>query len=117
MTAVVAQRWPIARGRRRQPGMNRTEAAFAAELDVRQASGEVAWYKYEAVKLRLADATFYTPDFFVLMADGELRVYEVKGFMRDDANVKIKVAADMYPFRFIVVKRPRVKDPWQYREV
>lgn len=48
--------------------------------------------------------TFYTPDFAVMRADGALEVHEVKGFWTDDARVKIKVAADQYPMRFIAVK-------------
>jgi hypothetical protein len=55
--------------------------------------------------LRLADKTFYSPDFAVLTkADGTLEMHEVKGFWQDDARVKIKVAASIYPFKFIAVK-------------
>ena len=39
-----------------------------------------------------------------MLADGTLEVHEVKGHWVDDARVKIKVAADMYPFRFIAIK-------------
>ena len=31
-------------------------------------------------------------------------MHEVKGFWRDDARAKIKIAADLYPFRFIAVQ-------------
>jgi hypothetical protein len=31
-------------------------------------------------------------------------MHEVKGFWTDDARVKIKVAADLYPFRFIAAQ-------------
>lgn len=37
-------------------------------------------------------------------ADGVMEMHEVKGFWTDDARVKIKVAADQYPFRFIAFK-------------
>ena len=57
-----------------------------------------------SVKLRLADKTFYTPDFAVMAGDGFMEMHEVKGFWTDDARVKIKVAADQYPFRFIAFK-------------
>ena len=33
-----------------------------------------------------------------------MECHEVKGFWSDDARVKIKVAADMYPFRFMALK-------------
>lgn len=68
-------------------------------------TGEVRWHKFEAMKLRLADSTFYTPDFVVLPRDGVLEMDEVKGFWQDDARVKIKVAASIYPFRFIAVTK------------
>jgi len=89
---------------RLKPGvMNRTEAAYARWLDSRQAEGQIAWHKFEGIKLRLADNTFYSPDFLVLCADGALEVHEVKGFWQDDARVKIKVAASLFPFGFIAV--------------
>jgi hypothetical protein len=77
--------------------MNKTEAAYERELDVLKKAGEVLDYRFEGVKLRLADNTFYTPDFFVTYPD-RFEVHEVKGFWRDDARVKIKIAAEMYPF-------------------
>lgn len=90
--------------------MNKTEAAYSKVLEARQQAGEVAWFKFEATKLRLADNTFYSPDFTVMLASGELQQHEVKGFMHDDANVKIKVAASLYPFRFFVIRTRAKKD-------
>jgi rhamnogalacturonyl hydrolase YesR len=95
----------FALGRLKAGQMNQTEKAYAALLDARRYAGEVAWFKFEGIKLRLADNTFYTPDFAVMLADGSMQLHEVKGFMHDDANVKIKVAADMYPFEFILVRK------------
>lgn len=91
-------------GRLKTGQMNKTEAAYAQHLEARKAAGEILWYRFEGVKLRLADNTFYSPDFSVLLADGTLECHEVKGFWQDDARVKIKVAADQYPMRFIAVK-------------
>jgi len=85
--------------------MNKTEEAYGRVLETRKFAGEVLWYKFEGMKFRLADNTFYTPDFNVLLANGELQMHEVKGFWEDDARVKIKVAASMYPFDFIAVKK------------
>lgn len=95
--------------------MNKTEAAYDAHLQNLRHAAEVLWHKFEAVKLRLADATFYTPDFAVLPASGVLEMHEVKGFMREDANVKIKVAASIYPFKFIVVRK-RKQGGWDREE-
>ena len=92
-------------------GMNKTEAAYDRHLELRRMAGEVAWYGFEAAKLRLAYKTFYTPDFLVILADGEVQFHEVKGFWRDDARVKIKIAAEQLPFRFLAIHK--TKDGWE----
>lgn len=106
----------FALGRLKQGQMNKTEAAYGAFLSLRQKAGEIAWYKFEGVKLRLADNTFYSPDFAVMLSDGTMEMHEVKGFWQDDARVKIKVAADLYPFRFIAMKARAKKDGGGWEE-
>ncbi len=93
----------FALGRLKTGAMNKTEAAYGAHLEMQKHAGLVLWYRFEGIKLRLADNTFYTPDYAVMLADGSMECHEVKGFWQDDARVKIKVAADLYPFRFIAV--------------
>lgn len=105
-------------GRLKTGQMNRTEQAYAEFLSRLQAAGGILWHKFEGVKLRLADNTFYTPDFVLMQPDGRIECHEVKGFWQDDARVKIKVAAHMYPFKFVAV-RPRPKKDgggWQVEE-
>jgi hypothetical protein len=86
--------------------MNRTEQAYANELESRRLSGDVASWMYEPAGLRLAANTTYNPDFLVVLQDGTTEWHEVKGFWRDDARVKIKVAATRFPFwRFIAVTK------------
>lgn len=97
-------------GRLKTGEMNKTEAAYEQQLAYRKHAGEVKGYWFEGMKFRLADSTFYTPDFAVQFADGSIEFHEVKGFMTDDAAVKIKVAASMYPFRFLLVYARRKKD-------
>ena len=70
------------------------------------------WYKFEGLKFRLANNTFYTPDFAVMIRDGQIQLHEVKGYWRDDAKVKIKMAAELYPFEFIAVYFQ--KGSWQF---
>ena len=108
----------LALGRLKTGAMNKTEAAYANHLETLRQAGEVAWYQFEGVKLRLADSTFYSPDFAVMRADGLLEMHEVKGYWLDDARVKIKVAADKYPFRFIAIKARTKKDGggWETQE-
>ena len=84
--------------------MNSTERAYADRLHALEQAGVILWHKFEGIKLRLADNTFYTPDFAVLAADGVMELHEVKGFWQDDARAKIKIAAAMFPFRFFAVK-------------
>jgi hypothetical protein len=91
-------------GRLKTGTMNRTEEAYARHLQQRQQAGEVAWFKFEGVKLRLAANTFYSPDFVVMLSNNEIELHEVKGFWQDDARAKIKIAADMFPFRIVAVK-------------
>jgi len=98
----------LALGRLPAGTMNKTEAAYASHLELRRLDKDVLWWKFEGVKLRLADSTFYTCDFAVMRSDGQMEMHEVKGFMADDANVKIKVAASIYPFQFYVVRKSKI---------
>ncbi|EPM0510234.1 DUF1064 domain-containing protein [Pseudomonas putida] len=105
-------------GRLKTGEMNKTEAAYEEYLKDRQFVGHIAWYKFEGIKLRLADNTFYTPDFAVMLANGEMQLHEVKGFWTDDAKVKTKIAANMYPFKIIAVtaKTKKAGGGWAYQE-
>lgn len=107
---TAARRGLQALGRLKTGQMNKTEAAYAEHLKAEQYAGKVAWFKFEGVKLRLADNTFYTPDFAVMLSDGLMQMHEVKGHWQDDARAKIKIAADLYPFDFIAVKAKAKKD-------
>ena len=94
--------------------MNKTEMAYQAELELRRRVGEVIWYGFEVLKFRLAKDTFYTPDFIVMLADGRLEVHEVKGFWREDARAKIKIAAALFPMKFVAVTRSG--QGWSFEE-
>ena len=97
-------------GRLKTGAMNKTESAYSQYLETLRHAGEIVWFKFEGVKLRLADNTFYTPDFMVMGANGLIEMHEVKGFWMDDARAKIKIAADMYPFRFLAIKAKAKKN-------
>jgi hypothetical protein len=106
----------FALGRMPTGTMNKTEARYASHLETLKLAGEVLWYRFEAIKLRLADNTFYTCDFAVMEADGTLAMHEVKGgFWMEDARVKTKVAAAQYPFRFMGVM-PNKNGGWKIEE-
>ena len=106
-------------GKQPADGMNKTEARFKREmLDELSA----VWFvSYESIKLRLADRTWYTPDFFVWTDDG-VHVYEVKGSWKaphqEDSRVKLKVAAELYPqFTFYSAVPNRETGGWHIEEI
>jgi hypothetical protein len=92
--------------------MNKTESAYAAHLETLRRVGEIVKWDFEPEKLRLADATFYTPDFRIQWPDGSISFDEVKGHWEDDARVKIKVAARLHPYQFRAVQRDG--NGWKY---
>lgn len=88
------------------PGsMNKTEREYADHLNMLKMAGEIEDWKYEGIKFKLANNTHYIPDFLVVYPT-HMEIHEVKGFWRDDGRVKIKVAADLFPwFKFIAVQK------------
>jgi len=104
-------------GQTKRPGvMNKLEEAYSWVLEARKRAGEIQWWAYEQITLKLAPDTRYTPDFVLLLADGLLQFHEVKGSLfRDDAKVKIKVAASMFPFKFLLVRKSG--QGWEITEV
>ena len=106
-------------GRLKTEQMNKTEARYAEHLERLKAAGEIAWYKFEGIKFRLADNTSYSPDFMVMLPGGEMQIHEIKGFAMDDSLVKIKVACELFPFRgFIIREKPKkIGGGWDIQEV
>lgn len=99
----------------RQPKLNKTERQYGSYLRGLYQAGRILDYSFEPLKLKLADNTFYTPDYLVVFPD-RFEFHEVKGFWRDDARVKIKVAARLFPwFRFIAIKL--VNQQWEIEEI
>jgi hypothetical protein len=118
--ADAKQRTRTGRGQRTPGEMNKLERAYSEHLEQQRYAGEILEWHFEAVKLKLATATFYTPDFMVMLPDGLIEFAEVKGgYFYDDAKVKLKVAAKLFPFRFRLVKRQAKKDggKWLSEEV
>lgn len=105
---------PPAPTRAPSDGMNKLERAFWERASARFGGRHV---HREGLTVRLAGRTRYTPDFFIVPDDAyRYELYEIKGFMRDDAAVKLKVAAEMYPcFSFYLVTRE--KGRWACRQV
>lgn len=100
------------------PYANGLEADYAALLERRKRIGEILDWRYEPFRIILADRTTYQPDFFIVAPDRTLEFHETKGWFREDARVKVKVVARMFPwFKFVVVTRPSKRQGWKYEEV
>lgn len=81
--------------------LNRTERAYLARLRCLYPHVGV-----QNITLKLGDDCRYTPDFSVLDENGRFVFHEVKGFLRDDALVKLKVAARQFRmFHFVLVRK------------
>jgi hypothetical protein len=103
---TVRRSTKLAKARRVAGRMNGHEAEYATLF-----LNNRVW-KFEAITFRLGDDCRYTPDFMVIAEDDVVEFHEVKGFWRDDAKVKLRVAAEQYPmFRFKAFRR--VKKTWQ----
>lgn len=109
--------------KRREKG-SKTEYEEAYETMLRQRD-DVDQYYFERLKIRLADNTYYTPDFVVMLVGGEIEFVEVKGSWKapgqDDSRVKIKVAAEQNPwatFKSVELKKIAKKNGggWQVTE-
>ncbi len=100
-------------------GMNKLEQAYAAHLTKQVEEGKILRWDFEPERLKLACATYYSPDFRVIQLDGTIEFHETKGFWTDDARVKIKVAAALHPYKFVsIYKIPtKVGGGWRTEEV
>lgn len=105
-------------GKRHKPGeMNKTEAEYAGMLDIRQRTGHVAMWWFEAVTFKLAADCRYCPDFAVLFPDGSMEFIDAKGGGPIDPKslVKIRCAAERFPmFKFVVEQK--TKAGWNRKE-
>jgi hypothetical protein len=73
-----------------------------AQLELELPAGEILDWKFEAITFKLAPDLRLTVDFFVVRPDHELEFREVKGFWEEDALVKVKTAAQLFPwFHFV----------------
>ena len=101
-----------AKGRLPKGEMNETERAFARRLDAQILAGEILWYKFHPLRVRLASNTYYEVDFLVMLADGEIAIYETKGgYTSDKGQLKIKLCAEALPvFRMFKAEKLKEKE-------
>lgn len=95
---------------------SKLEARYAGYLEALRHTGEIRTVRYEAIRLELAPNTTILVDFFVELPDRTCELHEVKGFMREDAWIKLKVGAARWPhYRWFVVTRR--KGDWIVKRV
>jgi hypothetical protein len=100
-------------------GMNKLERSFFEHVKWQARDRNPTFIWREPITFRLAGNTRYTPDFLVISGATQsiYNCVDTKGHMEDDASVKIKVAAEMFPcFRFLLVVRAG-RNGWEVREV
>lgn len=133
------------RKRHKPGEMNKLESEYSAHLETLKKAGLIESYSFECETLKLGPDCRYTPDFRVVRLvqidpyknetahpdvmwhEHRVEFHEVKGTRRkkgstttspyceDDALVKIKCAAELHPYKFILVWRD--KDQWMTKEI
>ncbi len=94
---------------RKKGVMNKTETAWAWQLEAQKRTGDIVDYRFEPFKIMIAEKSLvctYTPDFLVVCED-HFEMHEIKGGgpVRDDAIVKFKMACGQFPwFRWKMIQ-------------
>jgi hypothetical protein len=116
-TVIQNGRGGRAKGRKKENEMNRTEARFAQQLELRRQVGEIVWWTFEGLTFRIGERCFYTPDFDIMLSSCELQCIDTKGtqtktsksgriyetdYTEDDARVKLAACASLYPIAFYI---------------
>lgn len=104
-------------GRIAKGKMNDTEAAYAERLDWLKLTGEILDWKFHVMRIRLADRTYYTPDFLVMDKNREVQIHETKGGWTTEAGqMRIKLAGEALPWFRIFKCIKRDGDSWEIQE-
>lgn len=102
------------------------EADYAQHLAALKLAGKIEDFVYHPFRMKIAGGAYYTPDFIVIAKPdvawdqgySQIEIHECKGFWRESAAVRVKVAADKFPwFRFRIVSWARKTDPWKFEDV
>lgn len=97
-----------------------TEQHYAAHLEARRVAGEILSWSYESITFRLSapgqPACRYTPDFYVVTCDHQVELHETKGYMRDDARVKLLWVGQQLPpgWTLVLVTWDRAAKAWKF---
>ena len=88
--------------------LNKLERAWLSEMRSRG----YGFIGVQSVTLKLGHDCRYTPD-FTAVVDGVRCAFETKGFMRDDAQVKLRVAAREFRWLFAFHLVTRQNGAWK----
>lgn len=99
------------------PYRSKLEASYADYLESQRVAGLIVAWAYEPIKIRLpARRCWYTVDFLVQTAMG-LEGHEVKGFPREEAMLKLKLAARAAWWLPLVLVQRRGRTWWEWTTV
>jgi hypothetical protein len=92
--------------------MNKSETLFSEDLDCMQTRREIWEWAFEPEKFRMADRTWWKPDFRVTLLSGQNLFVEVKVARKDgsilwtdDGAVKAKTVPEIHPYAFFLAIR------------
>lgn len=116
-------------GRKPVPkGMNKTETAYAAHLEILRAAGEIQWYGFEVIKVRIGHDCWICPDFLVVYPDRHLELHDTKGtrkkagtstqsyYAEEDAVVKARAVGANFPVPIYFLYR-LTDGTWEKKEM
>jgi len=93
------------------------ERRYAAHLTQMKDFGVIRDWAYEPESLVLAIGARYTPDFRVVLNNGVIEFHETKGYRREAAIVRLKVAARLHPYIFQLVTWDSKQQAWVYSRI
>ena len=94
--------------------MNRIENEQSLLLEREKRLGNIQDWRFEPMKIRLADNCTYLPDFMIVHNLGSIEFMEIKGpHIREDALIKYKVAVELYPMFLWSMWQKTKEKGWQ----
>jgi hypothetical protein len=104
------------------PYRSRVEKQFAEFGAERVRNGPLQRCDYEPVTLRIGERCTFTPDFRLVLKNGDIQLIEVKGrmadgkpYVRDKAMNKLKAAAVLHPMWAFFLVWPDGSGGWNWR--
>lgn len=97
---------------------NKLERDYWEHLDGLRQAGEILDFRYEKLAFTLGHDCRLQPDFLVIYPDGRIEIHECKGFMEEDARVKLKTFATAFPyFPLYLITRERPNAGWKVERI